>query len=236
MSTFNEADHPRVPSGQFAPKPEMSAGVALLAPDPLQGYHVDTSWPVPQANDLDKVMLASDVVYAGVDTARGVADALGVSEREGAYYADAAGYLGLIGRCNSGGVKGYEPTALGELMAQSGRSEKTALLARMVSMSPIVAMAADADEGDPMEGLADSTRGRRLATAESWLRQVTDQDGLGAAFEHVYEHRAAAVADAVKRAAADREARRAQQTPAVCPTCWMALPASGVCGTCEDAA
>ncbi|WIB65619.1 hypothetical protein [Curtobacterium sp. MCBD17_040] len=57
---------------------------------------VNDAFPFPQANDLEKVITVVDAVGEHANTSGAIADTIGVSaEREGTYYADAAGYLGL---------------------------------------------------------------------------------------------------------------------------------------------
>lgn len=52
--------------------------------------------PVPQADDLDKVLEVPALVAAGAETSADIAEKLDMVERQGLYYATAAQILGLV--------------------------------------------------------------------------------------------------------------------------------------------
>lgn len=91
-------------------------------------------YPFPQADSYLRVHDVLDIVLRGpVDDAE-MAEQLGISTRQGRYYADAAGYLGLVRL--SGGY--WRPEVPGRDMAALGTlDEKNAFLADRIVAMPV---------------------------------------------------------------------------------------------------
>ncbi len=204
---------------------------------------INDSFPFPQANDLEKVLTVVDAVAANADTSAAIADTIGVTaEREGTYYADAAGYLGLVETNTSGGLRTYELTELGEHLQLADTAERAELIRELVARVPAVdeynlrgedGLAEYMEEETDLTG---STLERRAATISSWYRAAISGTELT---DKIDTERAGAgdrvLAAAARAAEARREAaERAQPAPAaVCMEHFVELPVSGICDLCD---
>lgn len=211
-------------------------GSAMLPGD----YEVDEAYPHPQANDLDKVTTVADAVNGGANTPAAIAQTLDIHEREGAYYAHAAAYLGIIEKVDGDEVTTYATTSLGNVLVASEEDERAELVRQMVAHVP--AMAIYDDEGEQAvaqflntDGLGQTTAARRAATIVSWARQSADTGSLAGALGKSREQATSRAPDAAAKAreAAEqrRQARNAAQDRQMppCPSCFTQLPMSGVC-------
>jgi hypothetical protein len=238
MTIFLENQHPRASAGTFADKlqsrPEILLGSALLPPS---DYEVDTSFPIPQANDLEKIAAIVDVVDAGANTGDAVAETFGLSGRQGQYYMDAAGYLGFVDAVPSEAGKTYELTSLGAQMLASDNADRVAILRHVVAAVPAIqtymAEGEDAMLNELSDaGLGDGTAERRGACATSWFQALTHDetfdDLVGEELNGARERAGAAAAHAYE-ARTLRISALAPRRAAVCTSCFMELPASGVC-------
>ncbi len=233
--------------GLFAEHSRTDADV-VLAPARLLDFvtKVNDRFPLPQANQLRKVLSVVDAVDAGANSADSVAEALGVTNREGAYYGDAAGYLGFVDLNAASDQKTYELTPLGEMLLHADAYERVAIAREVVANVPSVQLFAESDGVAVIEhyaesGLADSTAERRAATVASWYHDIAienDSEFTGDVSTEVRACGSRAVSAA--QHAADERARRAaelqmkprDEAPNVCPECSMVLPVSGICGNC----
>jgi hypothetical protein len=203
---------------------------------------INDSFPFPQANDLEKIVTVVDAVAANADTSAAIADTIGVTaEREGTYYADAAGYLGLVETNNTAGLRTYELTELGEHLQLADTTERAALIRELVTRVPAVdeyTYRGDSGLAEYMEEeteLTGSTLERRAATITSWYKsaisgeELTDKIGDQQAGVSTRVLAAAARATIARREAAER----AQPAPAaVCMEHFVELPVSGICDMC----
>lgn len=235
----------RPTGGQFAEGARPPAPISLHAQTGTSnllpaGYEVDDSFPYPQANDLDKVACTVDAVNAGANTPEAIAEALGVHDREGAYYADAAGYLGLVEPVHGEEVRTYNCTSLGQTMALADNEDRARLIADMLEHVPAVDLYADGGEDAVIElynldGLSETTATRRAATIRSWVNQISDPRHLAGSVRTCHMQTINRAGPAARQAQAAAARRRAEQSareaqpPAVCPECFMQLPTSGHC-------
>lgn len=233
--------------GQFAAGTTSEATLTLTQPryPALDGYEVDEAFPYPQANDLDKVVAVTDAVEGGADTSDSIADALDVTGREGSYYADAAGYLGLVTKDRSAeGVTGYQLTSLGQDLQRSDDQERAAMVSQMVESIPDVDIVRS--EGGTelsrqlqMDGLSPTTAERRAASMQAWSDAAGDRSGLVGDLGSTGDDCRFRLAAAAEKARVQREEARAKAVASApremptCQGCWTQLPATGVCGTCD---
>lgn len=203
-------------------------------------FAVNEAFPLPQADNLDRVLSVIDAVAAGANTGAAIAEALGIHDREGSYYGDAAGYLNLVDESPGVSPKTYQLTPLGEMLLDVEVEDRIGTAAELVRQSPLVdAFTSMGDDGArellSESNLTSGTIERRLYTAQSWARATEDLDALTVqASETVFDCRARASA-AASHAAEIRLAREiAHRAPvvAVCDGCFMQLPSAGVCENC----
>ena len=223
--------------GRFTEHDRADGDIALSAG--LVGL-VNESFPLPQANNLEKVISVIDAVAAGANTGSAIAEALAMHDREGAYYGDAAGYLNLVDVERGVSPKTYTLTPLGEQMLGVNAADRIDVIANIVRSAPPVQAIEDLGEDGAREiisegDLTGETVERRFQSARSWGRATFNLSALTElAGREIDECRARAVS-AAERARELREIRLiASREPVivVCPECFMQLPVSGVCGNC----
>lgn len=200
-------------------------------------------FPYPQANDIEKVLLVADLVHADVDTADGIATAISVHPREGDYYANAAGWLGLVEKKNDDlGLVTYIPTELGTTIHQSDPAGRAAIVSTMIGRLDDAHLAHEDPDALRAElekdGLSPSTAARRTSTMAAWMSSAIDASGF-------MERINGASADCAARADGARvicfEQRKTARAALAasqprrggnCPTCHMEMPLTGECGMC----
>ena len=188
--------------------------------------------PIPQANSVPTIMAVVDAVANGCSTGTEIAEAIGFSGRQGAYYLDAATSLGLVERI--GGSRRLSP--LGEDMASVSSPERIErIFVHLSSLSYVqtyLEHGADALEREWSAALSDTTIERRIATIESWADFLTaDTD------EQWAEDLAVSVATRAR--AQQIQARRCEaeaKAPKIrrCGCCNMQLPSGrSTCDLCD---
>lgn len=160
---------------------------SILAATPLQKPPLGV--PFPQADDMYKVLDIVDAAYAGITDLAGIVDRYGFTERQVAYYSNAARYLGLM----SSRASDDPLTQRGHDFVRSSREARhrivlaslaelpvfRELLERVVAGSELPSAEAIEEQiresseisGMPISG---ATLRRRRTTAVSWLNWVRD--------------------------------------------------------------
>jgi hypothetical protein len=200
---------------------------------------LNPSYPYPQANSLAKVAAVVDAVSGRADTDDGIAAAIGVVPRQGAYYATAAAYLGLLAE-TGGSPRTWSLTTAGADFLTSDAAGRVEMLSDLVGSMPAADAVLDGggDAGDEIssnENLSGTTAQRRAYAVSSWMRTLTSPSAsasltleadaassrLPAAFQVAESTRAAARL----RSTSVRDFR--QET---CRDCFMEKSVTGDCG------
>lgn len=188
----------------------------------LADHNIDTSYPFPQDMPIGKVTTVVDLVHAGDVTDQDLAWSLDVSTQQGNYAANAAGYLGLIHRDKDTIPHTLSLTTAGEAFRNSEPAERIRVLSHLINQ-----MSAD----DVSErGYSDSTTEYRQETAKRWEDRVTAPEA---------EEAIRSTADqAVQRTHSTTRPtrtrpRRSEPQYTMCPRCYLALPATGICSDCD---
>ena len=211
-----------------------SAGTQSVAVKPIVRVRMglDTSHPFPQANSLQKVASVVDAVYKEVDNDGDLASALDVSHRQGAYYANAAAYLGLIAEV-SRDPRQWGLTASGILFLESSSGERFEMLSHLLNLIPVATQVEEQMESvSSSEDLSSSTAKRRVDTINAWTEALTADDA-----EHSFalerDETNLRIPQAAKNAALIRASRlvlAGEKKPEICDRCFLAKSTSGVCG------
>lgn len=206
----------------------------------LDLHRFNPSYPMPQADSLAKVALAVDAVAAGADTDDAIAHALRVTERQGAYYGNALGSLGLAGETVAE-PRAWVLTSAGEQFLNADPATRAAILGHTVEQIPEVRRYLN--DGADMDELltdrySDDTAGRRAKTLESWVNTVTDQEKAIRELTLENDEGRPLLSEAASIATQSREeARRRARTERpveICDRCFIAKSATGVCSNCDD--
>lgn len=192
---------------------------------------LDPSRPFPQANSLQKVAAVVDAVYKEVDNDGALASALGVSDRQGAYYANAAAYLGLITEVATD-PREWGLTASGILFLESNSSERFGMLSHLINLIPVATQANSQTESiSSSEDLSNSTAERRVATINAWTEALTAEDAEDS-FALERDETNSRIPEAAKSAALAKASRlkiAGEKPLEICGRCFMAKSTSGVC-------
>lgn len=134
--------------------------------------NTDTVIPAPQANSLPALVCVVDAVADGCNTNQAIAEALGYTGRQGAYYANAAAVLGFIEDSGNGFAREWKLTDSGAEFASQDAAGRNAILVDTLcddewlnaymrdSRALRDLLAADGCDGETVE--------RRYASVESW--------------------------------------------------------------------
>lgn len=194
----------------------------------------DARFPIPQANCLEKVMVVVDAVDSGCTTASSVAAALDVVDRQGAYYVNAAGFLGLLDVNRATVPNHWSLTESGEEFTRLDADMRVEFIKAVLASSEEIAAAVDDDDNVLNQmlgtGLSDTTGERRLACVNAWADIATDPGS--SLVENVLSERTAALARASTAASAAKKAT-ASAVAKPCPRCFLVLPLTGVCADCN---
>jgi len=186
---------------------------------------------VPQANSIPRIAAVVDAIDEGCETAKEIAEAIGMSERQGAYYPNAARTLGLVEKTGHNPVT-WGLTELGAEFVGLPPEKRTERLNDVVCGNPMVNTLL-------MEGpevltsswgaeLADSTIDRRLATINSWMDFAVETSPAD---------QIADVESQMNMAKERTPGIVARRPPKVekqyCTGCFTQLPSSGICGSCS---
>lgn len=138
-------------------------------------------FPVPQANSLLRVGEVALYVKAGLTTAETVGEAFPHNRskspknahRDGRYYLDAAGYLGLVRKARKGRSMDFELTEAGERFVGLDENGRRAYLSSLAASSPLMQAFAYAKGSGVFDrltadGMGAETARRRISTAYSW--------------------------------------------------------------------
>lgn len=167
---------------------------------------------IPQAHRLENVVTTTLAVSEGVGTCKEISAALGMVERQGAYHASAARFLGFIYREN--GV--HHLTHLGEQFLAASTSERAQILA-------IVIPSAAKSASDRMGEVSGRTVTCRASVLNSWIRQIQSASTVEISAE--LTKRIEILKAATVRVSATTEPRRG----ITCSDCWTEKSLSGEC-------
>ena len=206
------------------------------------------AWPIPQASDLEKVSSVVDSINNGATTAQSIAEALGTVDREGGYYANAAGYIGLIEKYEDDqNLTQFNLTTAGQTFLNLTPEERSSMLSEMVKQTPIAQTYEESSSKEDFEkqlmdsgktSLTDVTAKRRASSFDSWMTQLKDVKELSATLGKQQADTVFRSIEASRHQQIAREERRPQlgssdkREGAVCTNCFMVMPVSGICPNC----
>lgn len=204
---------------------------------------VNETYPHPQANRLDKVSTTVDSIEAGANTANSISRSLGVVDRQGYYYGDAAGYLGFVESTDNGDLKEYYLTERGQAFAGASPEQRGQIIADTINSMPLMQVYREDGEEAALDFIKDSseanetTAERRLATLKAWDKEVRSQ-GFSTAIERDRAEGQQRFVDA-KTYADEQKAKRdkpkvQERRGSICGECFMEKPLSGICPNCDE--
>ena len=228
MRTIQPRRPAGVPTGgQFAPTYRPAATSLGLA----EHDEEDLDELVPQAKSVSKISTVVDAIAAGCVEEPDIAEAIGLSERQGAYYPHAATALGFVEKTGEHPSEwGLKPA--GEKLFRSSALERAEAIA---SDRNVVALIDGGPEAlaESWSHLSDTTTARRTATVRSWVefaysKSTEEQAALVESQMLETPECSPAIREraTTRRASALRPERR-------CPRCNVKLPSgSELCDLC----
>lgn len=184
---------------------------------------------VLQANNLTAVASAVRAVQDGCLTNKHIAEAIGMHERQGHYYAQAAAKLGLIHDISGDRTNMWDTTAEGRLFLDAEGDDQADFLAGCLSdLEEIDTFLQDGGRERLVEdwqarGLDAETIQRRMSTVESWSEFYTATTG------EQTKRLSTALKETTVRAGeivARRKAQEHRRQGVLCPGCFVRQPAA----------
>lgn len=243
-----QTGEPTTNPGEFGSRQRAEAtGLNLDPIEMVAGeWEPNTEFAIPQANDLDRVILATRAIRDGADTAEAIATYLDTSVRTGHYYATAAGYLGFMERERDDlGVDSFSLTELGHMLTSGDNEDACRLVGTLVDrMTDVhdVRLRGEAElagQYELFEGLSTDTAARRAACIASWSNQAMDlarvQREVDLKGDDCRERTWAAIQTAREQREQARRvlAAAAPKTGSLCPSCFTEMSLTGACDTCD---
>lgn len=211
--------------------------------DPYDNELDYAAWPIPQASDLDKVSTVIDSINHSATTADSIGEAIDVGVRNGSYYANAAGYIGLVEKHKDvDGVTHYSLTTAGQTFSMLDANERTAMLSSMVNRTPLAKSYRDDPTSIEKEiaggDYSETVAKRRASTLNTWMTTLSNSDSLASSISQQSKDTIARSVEASRKQQIEAEKRRQERTSQqvvgqVCTSCFMVKPASNICPTCD---
>jgi hypothetical protein len=205
-------------------------------------------WPIPQADNLDKIATVVDAINGGATTADSIGESIDTVDRQGSYYANAAGYLGLVEKSKDEvGVTEFSLTSAGNEFLSLDSQERTVMLAQMINQTPIM-QSYRASNGDKTElektivesGYEESVAKRRANTITGWNNTLVNSDALTAQMSVGRKETIRRALVASRKQQEAKEAKKqeifasiAKKDGNMCTGCFTARSLSGVCANCD---
>ena len=207
--------------------------------------------PAPQADRLSVVAAVVDAIAEGCDTADAIADAIGMTGRQGGYYPNAAWTLGYAEPVPHTSPVQWRLTSHGEHFATLDTHGRSADLTEVIALvDEVTTFTADANGADDLallwakSGYSEETVGRRLQTIGAWVEFLAaDPSEQRAALESASTSTRQRAPHAKQRAAAAKAAKIASGTArtaaaepaqgAVCSSCCIVKPLVCDCPNCD---
>jgi hypothetical protein len=196
---------------------------------------------IPQANSLSVISAVVDAVADGCSTTGSIAEAIGLSGRQGAYYPSAAYALGLVTEVSGGPTHEWVLSPLGAEFVGLNASERVDRLNDILSeIEWLDTYTCDGSEAlraswEKENGLSTETITRRLATIAAWAKfyadttRVDQEKQILAAMTGTRER----APEVVARVAAAKVAAKRVLPKRSCPKCHIsAAPAVKECEEC----
>ena len=149
---------------------------------------IHRTYPFPQADSSSRILDTLDLVCAGPIDDEGIAKAMGVTPRQGAYYSNGAAFIGIVR--DSGGY--WRPTAQGRgIFEMDDADDRRSALSAMILALPVFDKAAEhvayVEEMPPVDEIVDwimarepdlneVTATRRANTVHSWVSDIWERD------------------------------------------------------------
>jgi len=223
--------------GQFAaksnPEADVDLGPGLDAPllCPI-GYEEreELDELIPQANSPEKIFAVVDAVAGDCVRPDEIGGAIGVSKRQGSYYAEAARALGVVDRSES--PISYQLTERGAEVYRMSDQDRAAAMSQAIAenaqVNTYLMDGEDALAASWEQDLSEVTIQRRLSTIKSWSTYFLSEDSDQRAMM------ATSRSETCERAPIIVAARPKPPQTRRCPRCNLELPTgSDLCNICD---
>ncbi len=202
---------------------------------------------IPQAPDLEKISSVVDSIDSGATTAAYIGESLDMTARDGSYYGNGAEYLGLVQKTEmDDNTNEYTLTTNGELFKNSNSVERVELLKELVNSTPLMKFYHENDKDrelleehiSEVGGYQESVAKRRASSLITWDSKLNNTSFAVSMDRTMETTKVLALSAAEKQRieSADRKAKLSkpmERSFGFCHSCFMALPATGVCSECD---
>lgn len=251
LKAIRKAEESKTDTGTLPSDQPQATTVSVPRGEMVEAWQNDeeyAAWPIPQANDLDKVASVVDSISNDATTASSIGEAIEVGDRQGSYYANAAGYLGLVEKHEDDlGSTHYALTQLGQTFANSSPAERATLMAELVNRTPLARSYRENPDVEALQkdiasggdgGYSDTVAKRRTSTLTTWISSVANTEQLSNQIStqqrETYQRSiAASMKQRAETAEKRRQASAHRATGETCTSCFMIKPVTNVCPICD---
>lgn len=210
---------------------------------------IDKSFTLPEASRLDRLdSIVFTIAEAGTATPGTIADKHNMVSRMGTYYADALCYLGLAvavttGISPRGRSRSYALSASGKDYVSRSVAERQEILRGVIDSYDLANYVRNYGTGTAVDFVVSNVGGsmvtaeKKVASVRSWIRQMYSKNFLN---EHVVTNVAPVVGtvESFDNWTGGRENLKASvgnaQELNICTTCYLEMPLTGTCSTCDE--
>lgn len=187
---------------------------------------VNGSYSFPQADRLDRLAETVDAIKLGSNTSNKLSESINTVSRQALYYADAAGYLGLVEHSNSKSGKQYSLTKSGESFASGSAEDRDKILRHAIAEIPAVKVFQEKGERaarsylSENEGTGGETVERRMTTIKGWAAKLRHNEKMVSYETDLSEN--------------GESSKKSQEILGnVCQNCFTTKSLTGVCDNCD---
>lgn len=207
------------------------------------------SWPLPQADNLDKVSTVVDAISGGATTPESIGESIDAVDRQGSYYANAAGYLGLVEKSKDDvGMTQFSLTMAGQTFQNLPTEDRAMMLKQLVEQTPLMqSFRSSGNSREELEktigqsgGHEASVSKRRAASIMAWNDSLANVESLSASMDTGRQQTISRSIEASQKQAVERANKQqalfasvVKQHGAICSQCFMAKSLNGTCDNCD---
>lgn len=207
------------------------------------------SWPLPQADNLDKVSTVVDAISGGATTPESIGESIDAVDRQGSYYANAAGYIGLVEKSKDDvGMTQFSLTMAGQTFQNLPTEERAVMLKQLVEQTPLMqSFRSSGNDREELEKTISQSGGheasvskRRAASIMAWNDSLANVESLSASMDTGRQQTISRSIEASQTQAVERANKQqalfasvVKQHGAICSQCFMAKSLNGTCDNCD---
>lgn len=202
---------------------------------------IDTNYPYPEANNLDKVDDFAYSLKSGALSANELSEVHGYVDRVAHYYGDALCYMGL-GHSVVGddGNKAYALNEYGAKYVQSSKEDREKILRDIAAQDPIIKrMNNNEDESTISKDIqkeknySEFNTEKKLRNAKAWIKQINSDSFLKDVDYDEFDVKIDMAREAYDTKQHQKKDNGEKVKGELCNSCFIIKPLTGICPNCD---